>query len=66
VPFAIDSRLTGGQWAKDDIVGCAYVAKGELFVKLGDGYRPASYLFGKNSDPVPGVCEAAPATARNP
>jgi hypothetical protein len=35
-------------------------ATGELFVKRGDGYRPASILFGQNVDPVPGKCAAAP------
>jgi hypothetical protein len=66
VPFAIDSRFVGGQWQMNDIVGCAYVGRGELFVKRGDGYRPATFLFGKNSDPVPGACEAAPEEPRNP
>jgi hypothetical protein len=66
VPFAIDSRFVGGQWQTNDFVGCAYVSNGQLFVKRGDGYRSAAFLFGKNSDPVPGACEAAPATARNP
>jgi hypothetical protein len=59
VPFAIDVRF-GSEWRKDDIVGCAYRQSGELFVKRGDGYRPAAFLLGKNVDPVAGVCEAAP------
>jgi hypothetical protein len=61
VPFAIDVRFGGGDWQADDVVGCAYVGKWDLFVKRGDGYRPAAFLFGKNVDVVPGACEAAPA-----
>jgi hypothetical protein len=60
VPFAIDIRFPGGDWHNDDIVGCAYVGKGDLYVRRGDGYRPAAFLFGKNVDAVAGVCEAAP------
>ncbi len=60
VPFAIDVRFGGGEWQQNDIVGCAYRGSGNLFVKRGDQYRPAAYLFGKNLDPVAGVCEAAP------
>lgn len=66
VPFAVDSRYAGGDWQTDDIVGCVYAGKGDLYVKRGDGYRPAEYLFGKNADAVPGACEAAPSTPRDP
>jgi len=59
VPFAVDVRF-GSEWKENDIVGCAYRGSGELFVKRGDAYRPASFLLGKNVGPVPGVCEAAP------
>jgi hypothetical protein len=59
VPFAVDIRYLGGDWRADDIVGCVYVGKGDLFVRRGDGYRPAEFLFGKNADVVPGACEAA-------
>jgi hypothetical protein len=60
LPFAIDVRFGGGEWREGDIVGCAYVGSGELYVKRGDDYRPATFLLGKASDPVVGVCEAAP------
>jgi hypothetical protein len=60
VPFAIDVRFADGDWHGDDIVGCAYVGKGDLYVKRGDGYRPVAFLFGKNADVVAGACEAAP------
>jgi hypothetical protein len=59
VPFAIDVRF-GDKW-QEDILGCAYQSNGDLFVKRGDAYRPAAFLLGKNVDPVPGVCQAAPA-----
>ena len=60
VSFAVDVRF-GSEWHENDIVGCAYRGSGDLFVKRGDAYRPASFLLGKNDDPVPGVCEAGPA-----
>ena len=59
VPFSIDVRF-GSEWAKDDIEGCAYRGSGNLYVKTGDVYRPASFLLGKNVEPVAGACEAAP------
>jgi hypothetical protein len=62
VPFAVDVRF-GGEWREGDIVGCAYLASGELFVKRGDAYRPAAFLLGKVLDPVPGVCLPARAQA---
>ena len=60
VPFAVDVRF-GGDWQENDITGCVYRASGTLFVKSGDAYFPAALLFGKNVEPVVGVCEAAPA-----
>jgi hypothetical protein len=60
VPFAIDVRF-GSEWHENDIVGCAYTGSGNLFVKRGDTYRPASFLLGKNDAPVSDVCVAAPA-----
>ena len=59
VPFAIDVRF-GSEWRANDIVGCVYRGSGDLFVKRGDAYRPAQFLFGKSAGPVAGVCEAAP------
>ncbi len=61
VPFAIDIRFGADEWRANDVVGCAYTRSGELYVKRGDAYRPASFLLGKNQDPVAGVCEAAAA-----
>ena len=62
VPFAVDVRF-GTDWQQDDIVGCAYRATGSLFVKRGDAYFPAAFLFGKDVAPVADVCQAAPARA---
>ena len=64
VPFAIDVRFGGSEWHQNDIVGCAYTGSGELFVKRGDAYRPASFLLGKNAEPVADVCAPSPAPAR--
>jgi hypothetical protein len=60
LPFAIDVRF-GSEWRENDIVGCVYTPSGGIFVKRGDAYRPAKFLLGENGEPVPGVCEAAPA-----
>jgi len=60
LPFAVDVRF-GDSWRENDIVGCVYKGSGELFVKRGDSYRPAAFLLGKAAEPVPGVCEVAPA-----
>jgi hypothetical protein len=60
VPFAVDVRF-GSDWHENDIVGCAYMGSGDLFVKKGESYRPAAFLLGKNVESAPGACEAAPA-----
>lgn len=59
VPFAVDVRFGAGDWQQNDIVGCAYRASGNLFVKRGDAYFPASFLLGKEVNPVASVCQAA-------
>lgn len=64
MPFAVDVRLGDNQWRENDIVGCIYRGSGDLYVNRG-GFRPAAFLLGKNVDPVPGVCEAAPAPRRS-
>ena len=60
VPFAIDVRFGSDEWQENDVVGCAYRESGELFVKIGDEYRPAAFLLGKSVKPVPSVCEPKP------
>ncbi|MEN9581833.1 MAG: hypothetical protein RJA70_4842 [Pseudomonadota bacterium] len=59
VPFAVDAGY-GSEWRNDDIVGCVYQGSADLFVQVGDEYRPAQFLLGKEADAVPGACEAAP------
>lgn len=59
VPFAVDVRF-GSAW-KEDLRGCVYRGSGEVFVKIGDEYRRASFLVGKRGEPIAGVCEAAAA-----
>ncbi len=63
VPFAVDVRFGAADWQQDDIVGCAYRASGNLFVKSGDAYFPAALLLGKKVASVAGVCQ--PAAARS-
>ncbi len=59
--FAVDIRFGNADWRENDIVGCVYQGSGDIFVKRGDEYRPVAFLFGKNAEPVPGVCAAAAA-----
>ena len=58
--FAIDVRFGNDTWRENDVIGCVYKDTGKIFVKLGDEYRPAAILLGKNADAVSGVCVAAP------
>jgi len=60
VPFAVDVRFGSDEWQENDVVGCAYRESGALFVQIGDEYRPAAFLLGKNVKPAPGVCEPKP------
>jgi hypothetical protein len=61
--FAIDVRFGKGEWRQGDVLGCVYRANGEIFVKVGDAYRPAKFLLGEDVEPVEGVCVAAPPPA---
>jgi hypothetical protein len=63
VPFAVDVRFGDAEWHENDIVGCAYLKSGDLFVKRGDVFRPAAFLLGTDAKPVPGVCAPGPARA---
>jgi hypothetical protein len=58
LPFALDIRY-GSEWIENDGAGCVYPPNGDIFVKVGDAYRPARILLGKKADAVTGVCEAA-------
>lgn len=57
VPFSVDVRFGSGEWQRDDIVGCAYRASGNLFVQRGDAYFPAALLLGKKVEALPGACK---------
>lgn len=59
VAFAVDIKFGDGEWRANDIVGCAYLKSGELYVQRGGAYRPAVILLGKNVDPVSGVCQGS-------
>lgn len=59
VAFSVEVSF-GGDW-ETDFVGCVYRGSEAIFVRRGDGYRPAKFLLGSKAEPVPGVCEPAPA-----
>ena len=68
VRFAVDARYgyiandDERQWRRDDITGCVYLDKSQIFVKSGDQYRPAAFLLGKNlKAAAQTTCQAAPA-----
>ncbi len=61
VAFAVDVKYGGGAWRENDMIGCAYLKTGDLFIKRGNAYRPASVLLGKPGDPAAAACEPAPA-----
>lgn len=53
VRFSVDARFgylgdDEKHWRRDDITGCVYLEKNQIFVKNGDQYRPAAFLLGKN------------------
>lgn len=60
LPFAIDGKFAGGEWQENEITGCVYTEKGDMYVKIGDSYRPSSFLLGQTADPVAGVCVTPP------
>jgi hypothetical protein len=71
VTFAVDERHGFGAHtdANADWVatasGCAYLERGEVLVKVGDRYRPAAFLAGKNLKPAAEyMCQDAPSEAR--
>jgi hypothetical protein len=64
VTFAVDVRFGSSAWRENDIVGCAYVGAGELFIKSGDAFFPSALLLGKKVEAAAGACQPAP-TARS-
>jgi len=61
VPFSVDVRFGSGDWQENDIIGCAYRGSGNLYVKRGEAYFPASILLGKKVATVAGACQASAA-----
>jgi len=55
LPFEIKARH-GDEWY-DNYTGCVVRGSGDVFVQLGDEYRPAAYLLGKDVGPVEGACQ---------
>ena len=45
---AFDDGPSEASWRKDVIVGCVYPERGEVFVRIGNDYRPGSLLLGKS------------------
>ena len=40
-------------WRKDAITGCVYLESNEVFIKQGEGFRPAGILMGKKVKTAP-------------
>ncbi len=62
LPYSIDVRY-GGDWQKDDVVGCVYPSSGDVYVKLGDKVYPAGMLLGKKVRIVESACTTGAAPA---
>ena len=69
VRFSVDARYgylgsdNEDHWRRDDITGCVYLDKNQIFVKNGDQYRPAAFLLGKNQKAA-GQSTCQPAAAQ--
>jgi len=73
VAFAVDDRAGGfaleagdgsGRWRRDAIVGCAYPARDEIFIKRGDEFFAPGLLLGKKTAAADQtVCRPAPTAA---
>jgi hypothetical protein len=57
IPYQIEVRY-GQDW-QSSLQGCVYRGSGDVFVAIGDEYRPAAYLLGKDEAAVPGVCQSS-------
>jgi hypothetical protein len=66
VTFAVDERYGRGadaSWSQNEIEGCVYDDTDEVFVKVGDTWRPGAHLVGKKVKPAPThVCQSNDAT----
>jgi hypothetical protein len=62
--FALEARDDSGRWRRDAIVGCAYPARDEIFIKRGDEFFAAGLLLGKKTAAADqAVCRPAPIAA---
>ena len=61
VRFAVDARRgwDDAPWESDALVGCAYLDRGEVFVRVEDAYYPAKVVLGSEEGERPGVCRPA-------
>ena len=67
VAFAVDGRYgieafegKAAGWRENEIVGCVYPERGEVFVRMGDEFRAATVLLGKKEKPAAAhTCQAA-------
>lgn len=55
--FVMDVRFGNSDW-EENVAGCVYKESGQIFVKIGEEYRPGAFLLGKNVAAVKGVCQA--------
>jgi hypothetical protein len=62
--FALEAGEDSGRWRRDAIVGCAYPARDEIFIKRGDEFFAAGLLLGKKTAAADRtVCRPAPIAA---
>ena len=54
IPYVVDVRY-GDSW-HSNLQGCVYRGSGEVLVQLGDEFRPAAFLLGKEVAAVAGAC----------
>jgi len=63
---AFDDGPSEASWRKDVIVGCVYPERGEVFVRIGNDYRPGGLLLGKSVKVADAaVCHAGSAPVAN-
>lgn len=60
VRFAVDSRdgwddSNDAHWNHAVITGCAYPERGQVFVKRGTAFHPATAALGKKTKPAPSL-----------
>ncbi|MBL7685658.1 MAG: hypothetical protein JNK65_06465 [Deltaproteobacteria bacterium] len=56
--YAVNPQKSDHQWLKNAIVGCMYPASGEVMVKRGNVFYPASILWGAQVTTASLVCQS--------